>query len=138
MGVLFAAAVAVAVFAYLSVVQWTNARTAERNARERLVLMGRLAEQPAEGVKLVLELLREDDRRAEEEQRQRRRQEQQGGMQAGVVLITVGAGLALFLYSVTKADPDAAAKNVWTLGLLPLMLGLVFMAFSLFKKADPE
>jgi len=45
---LFLAAGAVSLFTYLSVAHWVNAQTAERQARDRLGVLRKVAEQPTE------------------------------------------------------------------------------------------
>ena len=57
---LFLAAGAVGLFTYLSVAHWVDAQSAERQARERFAVLRKIAEQPSDSAKLVLDLLRED------------------------------------------------------------------------------
>ena len=59
----FVATATVAVFAFLSVAHWVSSRTKERMARERYALLRKVADQPADTARLVLDKLREDDAR---------------------------------------------------------------------------
>ncbi len=118
-----------------SVAHWTNARSEERRTRERYALLARLAEQPRESAEIVIALLREEDARDEQrrlEQRpERRRAKRAEGMQAGLVLVAVGTGLAFFL-----AGLDTSGQRVWPVGLMLVLMGLVLFGFAFFSKAD--
>lgn len=118
-----------------SVTHWVDARSAERRTRERYALLAKLAEQPRESAEIVIALLREED--AKEEQRrleqrpERRRAKRAEGMQGGLALIAVGAGLAFFLSGL-----DTSGQRVWPIGLMLVLIGLVLFGFAYLSKVD--
>ena len=128
----FVASATVAVFAFLSVAHWVSSRTKERVARERYMLLRKVADQPAETARLVLDMLREDDARQEERARKReaktRRDERLGGM----MMLVIGVGLSIFLYAV------APGAGVWTIGIMIVMIGLVMLAFTARRPSDAK
>jgi ABC-type multidrug transport system fused ATPase/permease subunit len=136
-------AVPVAVFAWFSVSHWINARTAERKDRERNALLRHLAGQPAEGARLVLEKMREDEEQARKDAaaqadacRQLKEQNDRDvaarALPFGVIVVAASIGLSIFLYSVTDDDD----KGVWTLGLIPLLVGLVITGGALYRRRE--
>ena len=80
---LFLAAGAVGLFAYLSVAHWVDARTRDRQARDRLALLRRVAEQSPESAQLVVEQLRQEEAIARERECREARKARRNGMQAG-------------------------------------------------------
>jgi Flp pilus assembly protein TadB len=120
----FVATATVAVFAFLSVAHWVSSRTKERIARERYALLRKVAEQPTETARLVLDKLREDDARQEERARQREAKARRDERLGGVIMLAIGLGLSIFLYAVA---PEA---GVWTIGIMIVMIGLVMLAFT--------
>jgi Flp pilus assembly protein TadB len=125
---LFIAAATVAVFAFLSVAYWVTARADERKARDRYALLRKIAEQPAESAQLVIALVREEDARLERRARNRAQQARRDGMQSGAILIAIGIGLSLMLYAI------ASGPHVWTVGLIPGLVGVVLFLFAFFSK----
>ena len=51
-------------------------------------------------------------------------------VRSGLVIVAVGIGLSIFLNGVVTD------KSVWTVGIIPMLIGLVVFAFSFFQKAD--
>jgi hypothetical protein len=121
---LFIAATIVAVFAFLSVALWVGARADERKTRDRYALLRKISEQPAERAELVLALVREDDARRERAALRKAEQARRDGMQAGSILVAVGTGLSILLYTV------APNERVWTAGLMLVFIGLVVFGFA--------
>jgi hypothetical protein len=120
---LFLAAAAVAVFAFLSVAVWATAPSQERLARDRFALLKTLAEQPGENAARVLEMLREEDeRRAERKEREERR----GWILGGLIVIAVGLGLSGMLAVLE-------GRGLWSVGLIPLLVGCVLFGAGLFR-----
>jgi Flp pilus assembly protein TadB len=128
----FVATATVAVFAFLSVAHWVSSRTRERIARERYALLRKVAEQPTETARLVLDKLKEDDARQEERARKReaktRRDERLGGM----MMLVIGVGLSIFLYAV------APGAGVWTIGIMIVLIGVVMLAFTARRPSDAK
>jgi hypothetical protein len=125
---LFIAATIVAVFAFLSVAIWVEARANERKTRDRYALLRKISEQPAERAELVLALVREDDARGERAALRKAAQARRDGMQAGSILVAIGAGLSILLYTV------APSGRVWTAGLMLVFIGLVVFGFAFFTR----
>jgi hypothetical protein len=125
---LFLAAGAVGLFAYLSVAHWVNARTEERQARDRIALLRRMAEQTPAAVASVLDHLREENARAEEKEQKKELQARRNGMQTGAILIALGVGFAMAFALVSRREP------VWILGVIPTLVGLVVFVFAMFNR----
>jgi hypothetical protein len=130
----FVTAVIVTVAAWASVSYWIGARAAERKDRERSALLRHLAGQPAESVRLVLDKIREDDAAQAEGWRKIHEKSQRDAAAAtlpfGLITIAASIGLSIFLYSVADSDE----KGVWTLGLIPLLVGLVITGGAVYGK----
>ena len=120
---LFLAAGAVGLFAYLSVAHWVNAQTAERQARERFAVLKKIAEQPSESAKLVLDLLREEEARARELELKKEWKSRRDGMQAGTLMVALGLGLAAMFAIVSS-------RQNWVIGLVPVLVGIVIFVFA--------
>ena len=129
---LFLAAGAVALFAFLSVAHWVDAGTTERQSRDRLALLRRVAEQSPESAQLVLEQLRQEEGIARERENRKARRARRNGMQAGALLIALGIGFGVAFALVAKREP------VWILGLIPILAGLVVFAFAAFDKSSDQ
>jgi Flp pilus assembly protein TadB len=128
----FVATATVAVFAFLSLAHWVSSRTKERIARERYALLRKVAEQPSETARLVLDKLREDDARQEERARKREAKTRRDERLGGVMMLAIGVGLSIFLYAVA---PEA---GVWTIGIMIMLIGLVMLAFTARRPSDAK
>ncbi len=122
---LFIAAVVVAVFAFLSIAVWTGAQSQERKARDRYALLKALAEQPGENALRVLETLREQEG---EERLRKDSEEQRGFVVGGLSSIAAGVGISAMVWTMT------AKPGTWTVGLIPLLVGVVLTAAGLARK----
>jgi len=128
----FVATATVAVFAFLSVAHWVSSRTRERIARERYALLRKVAEQPTETARLVLDKLKEDDARQEERARKRDAKARRDERLGGVMMLVIGVGLSIFLYAVA---PEA---GVWTIGIMIVLIGLAMLAFTVRRPSDAK
>jgi hypothetical protein len=128
----FLAAASIAFFSFLIATRWIEARAAERRARDRFALLRKLAEQPADSVQRLLDLVREEDAREEQRLRLRRIQERREDLKGGVILMAVGAGVALMLNTVITTKP------VWTVGLIPALVGVIVFTFAYFNADEKE
>ena len=124
---LFVAAAVVAVFAFLSVAVWVGSQAQERKARDRYALLKTLAEQQGEGAQRVLELLREQEAR---QARRKEQEERKGYLVGGLVTSAVGLALAVML------DTVGTRPGIWTIGLIPLLIGAVLTGFGVFMRPD--
>jgi hypothetical protein len=112
---LFPAVGAIAVFSWLAVVSWLDARRREREAYYKIEALKKLSE--TQGAGAVLDHMREEERRAE-----RRRQ---GGLRlGGLITLAVGTGMMVFLRALEHDRP------VYLVGLIPLLIGVALLAYS--------
>jgi hypothetical protein len=107
----------IAVFSWLAVASWSDARRREREAYYKSEVLKKVAETPGAGAVSALEIMREEERKAE-----RRRQ---GGLRlGGLITLAVGIGMMVFLRAL---EPD---KPVYLAGLIPLLIGVALLAYS--------
>jgi hypothetical protein len=122
----FLAVGAVALFSFLSVAHWLGLRTAERQSRDRFALMKAILEHPGDQADRVLTAWREQELRKTEKDRRER-------ISGGVVCAAVGVALALMLAILTKGEDGA-----WSIGLIPLFVGVVLALFGIYEKTVVE
>lgn len=126
----FLATAAVALFTFIGVAVWSDARKQERLALYRAELLKKLAEQPGDGARQVLEVLREENLRKDLGKRR-------GLLLAGMILAAVGLGLVALLSGIKDAEVDLRA-----VGLIPFLIGLALFLFGLFglrpRQPQPE
>ena len=127
---LFLAAGAVGLFTYLSVAHWVDAQSAERQARERFAVLRKIAEQPSDSAKLVLDLLREEEARAREIERKKEGKSRRDGMQAGTIMMALGLGLGIMFAIVSRRN--------WVVGIVPILVGLVIFAFAALNRPTEQ
>jgi ferric-dicitrate binding protein FerR (iron transport regulator) len=114
---LFEGVGAIAVFSWLAVASWSDARRREREAYYKSEVLKKIAESPGAGAASALEIMREEERRAE-----RRRQ---GGLRlGGLITLAVGTGMMVFLRALELDRP------VYLVGLIPLLIGVALLAYS--------
>ena len=123
---MFMAVASIALFSFIAVATWTTERRREREAYYRSETVRKIAETQAAGGSSALEFLRE-----EEKITARRRSE--GQKLGGLITIAVGVGMMVFLRSLN--DPEA--HQVYLVGLIPLLIGFVLLAYSLFLAPKP-
>lgn len=122
---LFLAACAVALFSFLSVAAWAGTQAAERKDRDRYALLKTLAENPADNAQRVLEMLREQEER---DRSRKEREERKGYIVGGGVLLACGTGLSIMVTTLGER------AGVWTVGLIPGLIGLVLLTAGLLTK----
>ena len=118
---LFLSVASIAMFSFVSVAVWSDARRREREAYYRSETIKRISETQGGGGSSAIEFLREEDRLAA-----RRRRE--GRMLGGLITAAVGIGMMIFLRSM----PDPDAHQAALVGLIPLLIGAVLLGHSLF------
>ena len=74
--------------------------------------------------------LREDDARQDQRRGQRERRSRRDDLKGGLVTVAVGVGLMIMFRAV------APGTGVWTVGLIPLLIGIVLFLFALFSRLD--
>src|SRR5215472_9001881 len=114
----------IALFSFLAVASWSDARRKEREAYYRTETLKKIVESPGEGANAAIELLREQDRRAALSRRS-------GQKLGGLITFAVGLGLMLFLHAVNREEP------VYWVGAIPLLIGLALLVYA-FTMAPAE
>ena len=116
----------IALFSFLGVASWSEARRKEREAYYKSETLKKIAESSGEGAKSALELLREQDKMAS-----KRRLE--GMKLGGLITAAVGIGLMALLRGIANADGP-----VYLVGSIPLLIGaaLLFYSFALAPKVQ--
>jgi hypothetical protein len=107
----------IALFSFLAVASWAEARRKEREAYYTSEAVKKIAESSAEGAKSALELLREKQKNA-----QSRRLE--GLKLGGLITTAVGIGVMVLLRGIANDDGP-----VYLVGLIPLLIGAVLVLY---------
>jgi hypothetical protein len=108
---------AIAVFGFLAVATWVNARRRERESYYRSEVLKKLAESGPDGSSAALEMFRDLQRTSA---RNRREAQRLGGL----VLTAVGLGLMALLKGV------ASHEGAWLAGLIPALIGAALLIYS--------
>jgi hypothetical protein len=109
----------IALFSFLAVSAWAEARRKEREAYYRSETLKKIAESSAEGAKSAIELLHEQEKSAI-----RRRLE--GMKLGGLITAAVGIGMMVFLHGVEHEEP------AYLVGLIPLLIGAALLTYTFF------
>jgi uncharacterized membrane protein len=107
----------IAVFSWLAVASWSDARRREREAYYRSETLKKIAEAQGTGAAAAIEMMREDERRAA-----RRRQESH--RLGGLISIGVGLGMGIFLWAMELDKP------AYLVGLIPGFVGVALLLYS--------
>lgn len=107
----------IALFSFLGVASWSEARRKEREAYYTAETLKKISESSGEGAKSAVEYLQEQNRNA----RQRRLE---GIKLGGLITAAVGIGLMFFLHGVEREEP------VYLVGLIPLLIGVALMVYA--------
>jgi hypothetical protein len=108
---------AVALFSFVAVASWADARRKEREAYYKSETFKKIAE--TQGANAVLDLLRE-------EQKQTVLRRREGLRLGGLINTAAGVGLMVFLAAIERSEP------VYLVGLIPLLIGVVLVAYGFF------
>ncbi len=114
---LFLSVGAVALFGFIAVASWSDARRKEREAYYKSETLKKLSE--SQGPAAVLDLLREENRQAAAKRKE-------GLRLGGLVNIAVGVGLMIFLAGLVTEE------RIYLVGLIPLLIGVALLSYSLF------
>jgi hypothetical protein len=112
------------VFAFVSVVIWTDARRKEREALYRAELLKKLAETPGPGADAVLASLREEDQR---KHGRRREFVTLGGMLCLALSLAV---LATRVVLARLMSPAAQDNSIWIVCFVPMLIGIALIAHA--------
>jgi hypothetical protein len=116
---------ALALFGFLAVASWSEERRKERESFYRSEVLKKLVDNPGSDTKPVFDMIRE-----EENNRLRRRRE--GLMLGGFITTAVGIGVMFFLDRITGEEA------IWTVGIIPLLIGVILACFGLFVAQKPK
>ncbi len=108
----------IALFSFLAVSSWSDARRKEREAYYKSEMLKRLAETSGEGTKAAIELLHSEERRAAIRRRE-------GIKLGGLITLAVGIALMVFLRAVATEDPGA-----YLVGLIPALIGAALLVYT--------
>jgi peptidoglycan/LPS O-acetylase OafA/YrhL len=114
---LFLSVGAIALFSFVAVAAWADARRKEREAYYRSETLKKLAETQASGASSALEFLYEQNRIASRRQRE-------GQKLGGLITTAVGFGLMIFLRAI---EPE---KPAYLVGLIPLLVGVALLTYA--------
>jgi len=107
---IFLAVSAVALFSFLSVNQWSDARRKERESYYKNDMLKKLADAQGPGANSALEILREEARLGSIRKRE-------GLRVGGTVVMATGLGLLIFLKALIPDEP------IYLCGLLVFLIG---------------
>jgi hypothetical protein len=117
----------IALFSFLAVASWSEARRKEREAYYTADALKKIADSSAEGAKSAVEYLREQYSLAA-------RKRVEGLKLGGLITAAVGIGMIAMLRGLDHDEPS------YLIGLIPLLIGvaLMFYGFALAPKAQIE
>jgi hypothetical protein len=107
----------IALFSFLSVAAWSDARRKEREEYYRNETLKKIAESSGEGAKAAIELLREQNKIVA-----KRRLE--GMKLGGLITAVVGIGVMALLHGLVNDEP------VYLAGLIPLLIGGALLTYT--------
>jgi hypothetical protein len=108
---------AVALFSFIAVASWSDARRREREAYYRSETLKKIAESQGAGGAVALEFLREEDKSVS-----RRRRE--GIKLGGLITAAVGIAFMVFLRAEERSEP------AYLIGLVPLLIGISLLVYA--------
>ncbi len=107
----------IALFSFLAVASWSDARRREREAYYKNETLKKIAESSGEGARAAIELLRE-----QEKSTVKRRLE--GMKLGGLITAVVGIGVMVLLHGLEHDEP------VYLAGLIPLLIGVALLTYA--------
>jgi hypothetical protein len=107
----------IALFSFLAVAAWSDARRRERETYYKSETLKKIAESSGEGARAAVELIREQEKNVV-----RRRRE--GMKLGGLITAVVGIGVMALLRGLVTDAP------VYLAGLIPLLIGLAMLAYT--------
>jgi Flp pilus assembly protein TadB len=107
----------IALFSFLAVAVWSDARRKERQAYYTSETLKKIAESSGEGARSALELLRDQEKNDV-------RHRIEGMKLGGLITAAVGVGVMALLYGLVHDEP------VYLAGLIPLLVGLALLVYA--------
>jgi hypothetical protein len=114
----------VALFSFLSVASWSEARRKERETYYKSETLKKIAESSGEGVQAAIQLMREQEKNAA-----RRRLE--GMKLGGLITAAVGLGVMVLLRGLDHDD------SAYLIGVIPLLIGLALLTYVFLMAPKP-
>jgi hypothetical protein len=108
----------IALFSFLAVASWSDARRREREAYYKNETLKKIAESSGVGASAAIELLREQEKNAV-----KRRLE--GMKLGGLITAVVGIGVMVLLHGIANDEGP-----VYLVGLIPLLIGLALLVYA--------
>ncbi len=115
----------IALFSFLAVATWSDARRKERETYYKSETLKKIAESSGEGARAAIELIREQEKNAV-----KRRFE--GMKLGGLITAVVGIGVMALLRGLVQSEP------VYLAGLIPFLVGVVLMVYGFFLAPKPQ
>jgi len=107
----------IALFSFLAVATWSDARRKERETYYKSETLKKIAESSGEGAKAAIELMREQEKSAAKHRRE-------GMKLGGLITAVVGIGVMVLLRGLVHEEP------VYLAGLIPLLIGLALLTYT--------
>jgi hypothetical protein len=106
----------IALFSFLAVAAWADARRKEREAYYKGETLKKIAESSVEGAKAAVELMRD-------QQNSIGKRRLEGMKLGGLVTAVVGVGVIILLRGLVPDEP------VYLTGVIPLLIGLALLTY---------
>jgi hypothetical protein len=113
---------AVALFSFVAVAAWSDARRKEREAYYKSETLKKIAESGTGGG-AALEFLREQEKIAERKRRE-------GMKLGGLITAVVGIALMIMLRAMGHDPITGVPAGTYLVGLIPLLVGIVLLLYS--------
>jgi hypothetical protein len=107
----------IAVFSFLAVATWADARRKEREAYYKSETLKKIAESSGEGAKGAIELMRQ-------QQSSSAKRRLEGMKLGGLIAAAVGIGVMALLHGLVNDVP------VYLAGLIPLLIGVALLTYT--------
>jgi len=107
----------IAVFSFLTVTIWSDARRKEREAYYKSETLKKIAESSGEGARGAIELIRE-------QQTSSAKRRLEGMKLGGLITAVVGIGVMALLHGLVRDEP------VYLAGLIPLLVGAALLTYT--------
>ncbi|MGD0293923.1 MAG: hypothetical protein ABSB30_08710 [Terracidiphilus sp.] len=117
----------VAVFTFLIFSVRFSSQQKDREAFYRSENLRRITESSGEGAKAAIELLKEEDRL-------NRIKSREGMKIGGLICVAVGVAMVIFMWAISKTDPDIP----YLVGLIPGLIGVALLAYVYLLAAPVE
>src|SRR5213594_3331998 len=112
---LFLSVTSIALFSFVAVAAWSDARRREREAYYKSETLKKIAEAQGAGASSAIEFLREEALRRAEDKKNAAQHRREGIKLGGLVTAAVGIGLMIFVRAIERDEP------VYLVGLIPLL-----------------